>query len=540
MTNMAEALAMRDLKAEIARHLAKKPAQASMGDVLDAEMSYDGTHPHKAAAKGIYDEGVVRPEVEDIGQTLAEVAIPGYGAGRDVDRVGEALSSGDYRGAAWPAVSAAMDIVPGGAALGGILGLSAMGGRTVARNAFDLPENPLVAHHNLSSDGVKVASDIGGIPMPSLAVSRADYPLQNFGDITLLSDPTMASPSKTTGVWDADVYTGRQPRGTLQWVDDKASSRAMGADPDLSGIKDAAYWPDMYDDFTRANEEMQVVQRAISEGVVDVSKYDSFYDLAREAKRKIGYNGTLEATTKYPGLLKYGEAERVLFPTERFTPSGNRKKPQPYTLDRVMRQMKQEKAGFPATESHNTGPSQFRAESANKFRSLGDIKASRDKITPRSETEKAIEAYVSDYFRVKDNFTSFGSAAPYSETERAAGLMQDLAAGRNTEWYGDIPDGMIDEVGALKKMAADLPTDYFEAKPRRAVSLSEFPAAIVPKGDGASQKLLRDAGVREILTYGTAEERTSLFKKFPELLFSAGGLTVGLGAMTAPDDKEKF
>ena len=43
---------------------------------------------------------------------------------------------------------------------------------------------PLIAHHNLTEEGVKATDRLGGIPMPSLGVSRADDPLENFGEIS--------------------------------------------------------------------------------------------------------------------------------------------------------------------------------------------------------------------------------------------------------------------------------------------------------------------------------------------------------------------
>jgi hypothetical protein len=386
-----------------------------------------------------------------------------------------------------------------------------------------VPNDRLVAHHNLSPEGVRVSSEIGGIPMPSLAISRADYPLTGYGDVTLLADPSMAKPSSTTGVWDADVYTGRQPRGDIEFVDDKAASDAMAADPDFGHFKDASYWTGAYNDFEQADNLMKLAQRGKDEGI-DPKGFQDFDSYIREVRKQLGYGADAEG---YEGLRAYGETERVLYPRDLFTPSGNRRKPSKYTLDRVMRYMREGNAGMPSTETTSTGPSELRAVSSNPLRTMGDIMDARNRILPPDETKGAIDAYNDDYWALRERLTGGGS---YNESERAGGLMHDIAEGADfREWYdGDITDETMSEILELSKRAGELPTAYFEAKPRRAVSLSEFPAALVPESDEETRALLESAGVKQILTYGSPEERKELFKRFPELLFALGGAaTIG-------------
>ncbi len=136
---------------------------------------------------------------------------------------------------------------------------------------------PLVGHHNLSPKGVEVASNIGGIPMPSMAISRADYPLTNFGDITLLAKPGMVSPSRNTGVWPTDVYTGRQPRGELQFSNEKTTTAAMKADPNFGHMRDISYWMGSTNSFDDANRMMQTAQLGARAGI-DPKAYDGMFD----------------------------------------------------------------------------------------------------------------------------------------------------------------------------------------------------------------------------------------------------------------------
>lgn len=70
----------------------------------------------------------------------------------------------------------------------GLLARLAQGGASAARR-IDPPEIPMIAHHNTNLPGIIAADELGGIPMPSVAISRADAPMGEFGDISLLLRP---------------------------------------------------------------------------------------------------------------------------------------------------------------------------------------------------------------------------------------------------------------------------------------------------------------------------------------------------------------
>lgn len=70
----------------------------------------------------------------------------------------------------------------------------------------------LVVQHNITQDKLAKAERSGGLIAPSLAVSKVDMPLHEFGDITLIADRRLADPRTGTPVFDADVYTPRTPR----------------------------------------------------------------------------------------------------------------------------------------------------------------------------------------------------------------------------------------------------------------------------------------------------------------------------------------
>lgn len=91
---------------------------------------------------------------------------------------------------------------------------------------FDKPtksENPtyyqkaadkdLVVYHNVSTGKLREAIKLGGLPMPSLAITKRDIPFGDFGEITLIGDKDMIDPrkSRSNEVFSRDAYTVRKP-----------------------------------------------------------------------------------------------------------------------------------------------------------------------------------------------------------------------------------------------------------------------------------------------------------------------------------------
>lgn len=84
----------------------------------------------------------------------------------------------------------------------------------------------LIALHNLTADKLTKALNLGGFPMPSIAVTKTDIPHTNFGDITLVMNKSTIDPkaSKKNTVYSADAWTPTFPQIEYE-ADSKAASR---------------------------------------------------------------------------------------------------------------------------------------------------------------------------------------------------------------------------------------------------------------------------------------------------------------------------
>ena len=74
-------------------------------------------------------------------------------------------------------------------------------------------QGTLVALHNLTEEKLLASLNLGGFPMPSIAVTRADIPHENFGEITLVMDRRSVDPkaNRKNTVYSADAWTPTFP-----------------------------------------------------------------------------------------------------------------------------------------------------------------------------------------------------------------------------------------------------------------------------------------------------------------------------------------
>ena len=73
----------------------------------------------------------------------------------------------------------------------------------------------LAAVHTISYENFIEAGDkLGGMPLPSVAVTRLDRPYDwgSYADVTLVARPDMVDPRRGTDVYARDAWTGRMPR----------------------------------------------------------------------------------------------------------------------------------------------------------------------------------------------------------------------------------------------------------------------------------------------------------------------------------------
>jgi hypothetical protein len=85
----------------------------------------------------------------------------------------------------------------------------------------------LIVHHNITPQKLANVEKVGGMPVPSIAVSNVENPMMGFGDISLIGSKEMAIPSAKNPVYGFDAYTARGPK--IDYQIDQKSKKALEA-----------------------------------------------------------------------------------------------------------------------------------------------------------------------------------------------------------------------------------------------------------------------------------------------------------------------
>ena len=177
------------------------------------------------------------------------------------------------------------------------------------------PEKDLIAYHNVSAEKLKGAIELGGLPMPSLAITKKDIPFGDFGEITLIGNKDMIDPrkSRTNEVFSRDAYTVRKPTVNYEEPSEK---------------DEAAF----HKKYSAVKEELE--KKGIQTRRMDFSAYDGLEALARMEndevikyyyiKNVLGKEVAIKKKTivpdvrnksffeKYPDILKALKDKKVL------------------------------------------------------------------------------------------------------------------------------------------------------------------------------------------------------------------------------------
>lgn len=444
-------------------------------------------------------------------------------------------------------------------------------------NTFEA--NPLVAHHNLSSTGLKISDEVGGIPMPSIAISNANSPIETFGDITLILKPDKIDPANDPAmyIYGADAFTGRQPRGTRSF-DIKLFEEEIKADPRLSEYADELI------DFAESNaydpKEVDRVIKLVHAGLDnDISPYTLNKSKTKPTLRH--YTNAIEnqfgywkndALDQYDGIEKYTDVKLTLEPKEPYDMDGNPLPDGPYTAETVLESMREGQGRYdtpsyyPATELNTAGSGgKFRASFLQPFSSLDAVKQNRDLIyrkdihSPSAFGDNTLDEVFNAVQKIRFDLIDDLSMKYDNRLSSASALelIEDLARGFDPKKTSAVMNGIVplkdipeimEGVEALRAVMQRAPSEYFEIKPDKVMKLSDFDNAIIPPdlaNDEEVIKILRDndisISVYDDYSYPEAR-RKGLIKEVAEQsgnLFSIPFIgTVGYGALQNVGEKD--
>ena len=384
----------------------------------------------------------------------------------------------------------------------------------------------LIVHHNISPQKLANVQKVGGMPVPSIAVSNVDNPMLGFGDISLIGSKEMAIPSAKNPVFGFDAYTARAPK--IDYEIDTKSRKAL--EKSLSGIAseipDGAYsvdrlinnWEDRkYSDVLKAKflKDEGYALPKIEEFGNEPWRYSSYLsDSVNNLKGQYA-----DWLNKFESSLpEFGVniKERIF---KGFTDMGNRRYA-PVTLENLVKEMK----GGAGSEGFMYGVGNIRAVATPKFKNLSQVKAARENIITSEKFEPIKKEINSAFDNLTERLNKLEGLSGYRYD--APDALYEIGQTRNVNLldkiYKNVPPELKADVQVFMSKLREMPTEYFEIKPQRAVQVGEFKGAILPANAPAqSAEYLRSQGLQNLYYYSTPEERKELFKKFGAEMFAA-------------------
>ena len=224
---------------------------------------------------------------------------------------------------------------------------------------------------------------------------------------------------------------------------------------------------------------------------------------------------------------------------ERYTASGDRRSFSQlhweYTLENIvsaMAETQKERGG----QTWGTSAGAMQAVSAEDFSSIDEVKAASDRLG-KAEGEQyeaaknAVENLIDQATRTVMRETRPHADNSFDEREIIGDVMMEAAKGKRTaraiqqafakEGYS-VSEETARRIQEVYKAAAALPTEYFEAKPQRAVGFDEVQVAIVPDNINSELKeQLENMGVPvQVYRAGDEEQRLQILNSDKSWQFS--------------------
>ncbi|QDP63586.1 MAG: hypothetical protein Unbinned7358contig1000_25 [Prokaryotic dsDNA virus sp.] len=421
------------------------------------------------------------------------------------------------------------------------------------RILYSRADENLLVQHNLTASNLRSVLGLGGLAAPSLAVSRVEYPLTGFGEISLLGDSRLIS-EPGTRVFDADVYSPRWPenefkvnaRAAKAWSDNelapytrRTGEVGYGSPSDVERAAQEGKFASGTRELSRlAGMRLKYVEEVLGQPLRGETGADFRRQLDPIIEDSEGGVAAYEAWVQ--GQLNTLRGARQIV---RRTDSG-RVIRTPYTLSNIVRELTRNVRGG---EGFSYGLGDKRALGAKQFSGLDEVKAARDRVVPEEEMTAVKDALNQRVFdlaersqvesrKVDNLFDLIGESYKRSRGVKAA-IEEEFApfglfVNETDEWIGEVQQLADDLVNAS--------TGYFEGKPSRAVQLSEFRAAVVPNDLPDDLRVALDKAGVEVVEYdrrveGDRQAKIAATAAQQKILFQAGGTPpdVGLGAVTA-------
>ena len=396
-----------------------------------------------------------------------------------------------------------------------VAGLIPVVGDVAGKAIKTFKKDPMVVQHNRSPDVLYQNLLDDGLPAPSMAVVKVDDPMDNFGRTYLFGDKKLAIPSADNPVFKRDAYTPREPRAFLMmpdkmqdWSRDRFGSRPAPDMIEPNGTNSEYLWSDVLSeaDMKKAKENGET--------------FREYY--LREAK-SAGFAPRRMLQVEVGDDLEWVDA----------------------TPENVVKEMLDTPLWAGA---ENQSTNSLIASSAGEFKDFEELSNARGLLGMNDSFDEVEDQIFGLYNSFSDDMQrQLGNI----ESWQVDDIIRDYAA------KGELPPEVAKKLSMKVRRDMDrytnlvgqLPTQYFEIKPKRVIKPSEFKMAIIPESKaGLLEVPLLDNGVKvekydDQASFAASHRLdtskiTEILKKYPELQFAVPG-AVGTGLLLQSEEEEQ-
>ena len=424
----------------------------------------------------------------------------------------------------------------------------------------------LIAVHNIYTDNLAKSLKLGGFPMPSIAVTKADMGHGRFGDCSFVFDKSTIDPKadRENKVYGGDAWTPTYPaieykasEYVIQRVKDKYEEIKSKTDEDISEF---FRWSSALADILNSvggeqtllnrlynNTAMMQVYRidkgkSVIENVTDGEEWQAIkeqnYDFPEDYISMLATDKAIRDSVDQPdyrkwidGLFKGIEEKKGFANSDDLNANNSNFDAYHYeeTLENAVKVMRSNVNG----DATIWGGMGIWGVSQKEYSSIDTMKSDSARLQKMSDDEYSNikRGFAEQLSEVTKAIKNDYSGNDFIDSDIVAGNIVDAVRESKTksgiksylkEYYPDITDTAVDDIVNLVHGIMEMPTGYFEAKPQRAVRFDEVKYAVVPETlDENIKKQLAGYGI-QIVEYekGNEEDRTAKLNLLDDVKFS--------------------
>lgn len=347
----------------------------------------------------------------------------------------------------------------------------------VGKEDFVKPEEEktgdLFATHDMTLLGATQALKMGGLAMPSMAIRKRDGAKPaGFGDVSFVAYDKMVTPSRGTEVYDRDAWTPSIYRQLRYKISPKTREHIRNVLKENNEEKRfTVYVYNIQDKMANPTSNELALELFLKEKGLPETARQEYWDSPEYLS---WYNETLfkDAT---PYLFTENDSNTDMIERK-------------FTLGNIMKILRrQERASGAQIGDYIFSVRELIRYFPQKFRNLQEVRNKKANLRDRQEIQTIIEHLDEDFSSLVTELRTEGKEKEYGADMHAVGLAIVNHGDREAQEYWLKAAGLPSDEQTIRKinkfadrLKNEVPSEYFEVKPRRVIEFGQFAGVIMP------------------------------------------------------------